>query len=145
MSGRNTAGRRKSTDRSTKGDDLAPSQSESQPTVDPQVGLVMVALLLVLSLSWWWYGGSIKGYFILGDLRHYGTVVRDSDLSLVEKEWLIRVIHGLEDQVREGNCPSHWANTDEAVRSLLAEDISEDEVRLLVLELERVSDNLDDE
>lgn len=100
------------------------------------------AIFVLVSLCWWWYGDSIRSHFILNDLRHYAIVVRRSELSIDEKDRLIRVVHEIEDAVRDGNCPTYWDNTDEAVREMLADEITAEEVRLISLELNRVRDNL---
>ena len=96
-----------------------------------------IVVLLLLTIAWKWYGGSICRWIVLDDLSEYGRIVRRSDLQIEDKEMLLRDIYSLEDRVRDGRLPAYWGSSDEAIRQLLADNIDKDEVRLIVLELDR--------
>jgi hypothetical protein len=110
-----------------------------------QILQIAAIALIVALIGWCLYGGSIKRYFVLGDLRYYATTIRRSEISTGCKEELLGLVHDVQDHVRDGNSPQGWGETDEAIRELLGDGIDCEEAKLIRLELDRVLRNLSED
>jgi len=97
-----------------------------------------VALIVVL-LIFWWFWPTISRAVITNDLRHYSTVVRQSDVDVEIKVQLLNQIDDLEGKIQQGHSIGlfRWRSTDAAIRELLTGELSSEDVLLIQRELER--------
>lgn len=106
------------------------------------LGCLLALVVLVIAIEW----PTITRWVIRSDLRHYAQQVRGSSLSLPEKIKLLDRIEAISDRIDAGSNLSHgrWLEADQAVREMLAEGVTEDEVVLIDRELGRVEGRLED-
>lgn len=101
-----------------------------------KLAALLVGLVLLTTIKWSWFTGRA----IRRDLRHYAKVVRESPISVPDKERLLDLTDGLDDRLRHGGSLSwfRWAEADDAIQPMLEDGITKDEVRLIERELQRV-------
>ena len=102
------------------------------------VGLLVVVALLIAK----WPSFIASG--IRHDLHEYAKAIRGCEQSLSDKERLLDVIDAVEAQLDNGPMPSMfvWMAHDDAVRAMLSDGITHDEVRLIERELQKVERKL---
>lgn len=102
---------------------------------------VATAITVMLAVS---NQSSIKRIVIETKLRSYASAVRQSNVTLADKERLLEVVERLEDRVYNGQRIEwlRWSGHEEAIDQLLKKGINADEVRLIERELQRTEHDL---
>ncbi len=102
------------------------------------VGLLVVVAVLIAK----WPSFVAKG--IRHDLHEYAKAIRGCDQGLSDKERLLDVIDAVEAQLDSGTMPSmfSWTAHDDAIRAMLSDGITPDEVRLIERELQKIERKL---
>jgi len=104
------------------------------------IGLGLLLVVIVLIAQW----PSLIASGIRHDLHDYAKAIRGCDQRLSDKERLLDVIDAVEVELDNGAMPSMfvWTAHDDAVRAMLSDGITHDEVRLIERELQKVERKL---
>ena len=99
--------------------------------------LLVLAGSAVALVAWNWE--ALTDSRFRNDLQDYARTIRQSDLSLRDKERLLDEVDSLEDRYHRGERIgfSEWRRTNAAIRNMLRGAIEDDQVRLIQRELQR--------
>jgi hypothetical protein len=104
------------------------------------IGAVLLLAVFMLLLRW----PALVTFGIRHDLHEYAKTIRASSRSLGEKEKLLDRIDALEKSLDGGAAVSAfgWKPHNDAIRAMLDDGLTADEVRLVERELEKVEREL---
>ena len=101
-----------------------------------EVLTVCIVVVVLLVATYW---SALSRFGIDASLRTYARAVRQANSPLHERERLLDLIDDLRDRLNDGEQTSllRWIGHDEAVREMIANGITPDELQLIERELQR--------
>jgi len=104
------------------------------------IGLGLLLALVVVIAQW----PSLITFGIQHDLHEYAIAIRSCNQFLEDKERLLDLIDAVESQLENGAMPSMfgWTAHNDAIRAMLDDGITPDEIRLIERELQKAEREL---